>query len=263
MAQEPELVPQVNGTVGSAYFGPNGDWLAATDKGTVITYDLKSGRISPRIPLESSDASIAVHPSIGTLAVLDGASLALHEVETGKILWKTDVALSCSAVRFTNDGERIMGICGVAGVGMPKNILSNWSARTGGALPATRFPSDVWVYGPFSEDGHWVVGTKMPDSDVKGAFATIRKSMSMMKIGQDHPILDTQTGQVVGHINGYGVGVLSAKDHSAIGSTFAVDSAGNSNGNRFTDLQGRCTFLTRSSPLHDLHSLRICGKSEP
>jgi WD40 repeat protein len=225
-AQEPELVSQVSGssfgpTVASAYFGPNGNWLATIEKGTVIIYDLKGERISRRIPLESSEASIAVHPSAGTLAVLDGLSLILYEVETGKPLWKIRVALSCSALRFTYDGERIMGACGpsggvLAGMATPKNILSNWNARNGAELPGTPLPPDVSATGPFSEDGRWVVGTKAPDLDVTGAFATIRKSMRMMKAIQDHPILDTQTGQVVGHVNGFGVQLLSARAHSAI-----------------------------------------------
>jgi WD40 repeat protein len=226
MAQEPELVPQVAGSafgpsLTPAFFGASGDWLASTGEESVIIFDLKGGRISRRIPLGSSSTAIAVHPSADTLAVVDGSSLALYTVDTGKALWKIHLAFPCAAIHFSADGSRIMGssnssIATAAGSTAQKSTITNWNALTGAELPATPLPAGTFAGGIFSEDGRWVVGGKVADLDVTGAFATMRRSMRELKAMQDHPILDTQTGQVVGHVNGYGVQALSAKAHSAI-----------------------------------------------
>jgi hypothetical protein len=210
MAQEPELVPQVNEsrfgqTAASAYFGPNGDWLATIDKETVIIYDLRGGRISRRIPLESSDASIAVHPSADTLAVLDASSLVLYKVDTGKVLWNLHLALPCTAIHFNAEGSRIIGICKAAGnpdykKSEPTNTIRNWNALTGADLATTPLPPHIEPGAVFSEDGEWIVGTKLNE----GAR------------GPNQSIIDMQTGRVVGEVKCVGVLVLSAKAHSAV-----------------------------------------------
>lgn len=226
--QGPELIPQVStsgiGSLPDVFFGASGAWLATTNKASVVIYDLKGGRISRRIGTASEELQIAPRPGTDSIAVMDGASISIYDVLTGKSLCRFDLARRCSGIHFSTDGSKLLGICDApAGHGGVKQVVRRWNADTAGELPSTDLPADITIGKLFSEDGRWVLGTARPDENISGPLQTIRKTMRAMKAMSDHPIVDAETGAIIGRVNGYMVQALSHKSHSAIAMRVSMD----------------------------------------
>jgi WD40 repeat protein len=218
-AQEPELEEQTNGSelpnvqaMGQAVFGPHGDWLAISENQQIAIYDVKAGRVSRRIPAAEKSA-IAAHPSANTLAIFSEpnalaisseTSITVYDVLSGKVLWNRALLVPCSFISFNADGSRLVGICQAEGSG--QGIVENWNAVDGSPLPRPKLPDDLVASGPFSNDGWWVVCSKKHPAGAR----------HIVSASKDHLVVDLETGQALGNVEGGSVLGVSAKTHTAL-----------------------------------------------
>ncbi len=248
----PELVaqstPSMWGTGADSLFGPGGQWLATADNhGNILIYDLVGGRMSHRFDNVSGKALIAVHPARDWLAVLADNSLLMYDVNQGTVLWKQPVSRSCGALHFSADGSRLMGVCQLSdapaeptapppsswsGRRKDTGVLIGWQTETGIEAKMPALAEGYEAGHIFSEDGRWVLGsTPLPDisgatppspgQKKQGMFKSLEQSRLYMKSLTNHVVLDTETGQVVGHLSAMIPMAISARTHSAIGMTTA------------------------------------------
>jgi WD40 repeat protein len=215
----PELIPQFSqsGGIGASpqvYFGASGQWLAAADKNVVLIYDVKNARISRRIPANADNFQIAPRPFADSIAVADALTISLYDVNSGKVIWKYDLASPCSAIHFNADGSKLIGICNAPNG--TKTVFRRWNADTAAELQSTPAPEGFKLGNVFSEDGLWTTGTVIADQNVTGAFKTVRSLYRAWKAMSDQVVIDTDSGTVVGHVKAYAVQALSHKRHSAI-----------------------------------------------
>jgi WD40 repeat protein len=237
VAQGPELEEQTNSSligVVQASFGGNGNWLAVAENQRIVIYDLKGGRVSRQIPV-AKKAALAAHPSADLLAISDGTSLSLYDLPSGRVLWRTILQVPCGSIRFSFDGSKLLGICGsdtappLGEIGDGHLTLELWNVGDGSTLARPPLPDDLVVSGLFSNDGRWVVCAKKLDTQSGDVPGTPRTVSGQMKAPHNDAIIDLQTGQVVGNVEGLVVYEVSTRTHTALvekvntGQTLLVD----------------------------------------